>query len=174
MGNLIPWNWGKKNLPIGKEDCDSSPHEFSPYFSLQHDMNRVFDNFFRSFETGMMSPFSDMSEGPFQPRVEVKESANDLRVSVELPGIDDKDIDVTITGDALTISGEKREEKEQNTRGYYRMERSYGSFHRRIPFPCAIDKDKTEATFKKGVLNVILPKTADAKQQVKKIDIKRE
>jgi len=137
-------------------------------------MNRVFDNFFRTFETGMMSPFSNTSEGLFQPRVEVKESANDLRISVELPGIDDKDLDVSITGDALTISGEKREEKEENTRGYYRMERSYGSFNRRIPFPCAIDKDKAEATFKKGVLNVILPKSADAKQQVKKIDIKRE
>lgn len=171
-GNLIPWSWGKKNLPVRKED--NSPNEYSPYFSLQHDVNRVFDNFLRSFETGMMSPLSEMSGGMVQPRVEVKESANDLRVSVELPGIDDKDLDVSITDDALTISGEKREEREENTRGYYRMERSYGSFHRRIPFPCQIDKDKVEATFKKGVLNVVLPKTADAKQQIKKITIKKE
>lgn len=173
MGNLIPWNWGKKNLPIRRED-NSSSHEYSPYLSLQHDMNRVFDNFFRSFDTGLMSPFSEMSDGLFQPKVEVKESANDLRVSVELPGIDDKDLDVSITDDALTISGEKREAKEENTRGYYRMERSYGSFHRRIPFPCSIDKDKAEATFKKGVLNVVLPKTAEAKQNVKKISIKKD
>lgn len=172
MGNLIPWNWGKKNLPIRKEDNNS--HEYSPYLSLQHDMNRVFDNFFRSFDTGLMSPFSEMSEGLFQPKVEVKESANDLRVSVELPGIDDKDLDVSITDDALTISGEKREEKEENTRGFYRMERSYGSFHRRIPFPCSIDKDKAEATFKKGVLNIVLPKTAESKQNVKKISIKKD
>ncbi len=172
MGNLIPWNWGKKNLPIRKEDNNSSHSEFSPYLSLQHDMNRVFDNFFRTFETGIMSPFSEMSEGMFQPRVEIKENANDLRVSIELPGIDDKDLDVSITDDALTISGEKREEKEENTRGYYRMERSYGSFHRRIPFPCAINKDKAEATFKKGVLNVVVPKSTDALQHVKKIQIK--
>ncbi len=171
MGNLIPWNWGKKNLPIRKEDNSS---DYSPHFSLQNDMNRVFDNFFRSFENGMMSPFSDMSEGMFRPKVEVKENANDLRVSVELPGIDDKDIDVSITDDALTISGEKREEKEENTRGYYRMERSYGSFQRRIPLPCSIDKDKAEATFKKGVLNVVLPKSAEAKQNVKKISIKKD
>jgi HSP20 family protein len=171
MNNLIPWNWGKKNLPIRKEDNSS---EYNPYLSLQHDMNRVFDNFFRSFDTGFMSPFSEMSEGLFQPKVEVKESANDLRVSVELPGIDDKDLDVSITDDALTISGEKREEKEENTRGYYRMERSYGSFHRRIPFPCSIDTNKAEATFKKGVLNVTLPKTAEAKQNVKKISIKKD
>jgi HSP20 family protein len=174
MNNLIPWNWGKKNLPVRKEDNSSSSYEMSPYLSLQHDMNRVFDNFFRSFDTGFMSPFSEMSEGMFQPKVEVKENANDLRVSVELPGIDDKDLDVSITDDGLTISGEKREEKEENTRGYYRMERSYGSFQRRIPFPCSIDKDKAEATFKKGVLNVVLPKTAEAKQNVKKISIKKD
>ncbi len=171
MGNLIPWNWGKKNLPIRKEDNSS---EFSPYLSLQHDMNRVFDNFFRTFETGMMNQFSEMSEGRFQPKVEVKESANDLRVSIELPGIDDNDLEVSVTDDALTISGEKREEKEESTCGYYHMERSYGSFRRRIPIQCSIDKDKAAATFKKGVLNVILPKTADAKQNVKKITIKKD
>lgn len=173
MGNLIPWNWGKKNLPIRKED-HTSEHDQSSYFSLQSDMNRVFDNFFRNFETGLLSQFSDSSEGMFHPRVEVKESPDELRVSVELPGIDEKDLDLSITCDGLTISGEKREEKSESTRGYYRMERSYGSFHRRIPFPCQIDKDKAEATFKKGVLNVVLPKTAEARQQVKKINIKVE
>jgi HSP20 family protein len=170
MGNLIPWNWGKKNLPIRKEDNSS---EYSPYFSLQNDMNHVFGNFFRSFESGMLSPFSEMSEGMFHPTVEVKENANDLRVSFELPGIDDKDIDVSITDEALTVSGEKREEKEEHTRGYYRMERSYGSFQRRIPFPCSIDKDKAEATFRRGVLNVVLPKTEQAQKNVKKINIKK-
>ena len=172
MGNLIPWNWGKKNLPIRKEDNNS--HEYSPYLSLQHDMNRVFDSFYRSFDTGSTSHFFETSDGLFQPKIEVKESANDLRVSVELPGIDDKDLEISITDDALTISGEKREEKEENTRGYYRMERSYGSFHRRVPFPCSIDKDKTEATFKKGVLSVFLPKMAEAKQNIKKISIKKD
>lgn len=137
-------------------------------------MNRVFDNFFRSFETGMLSPFAETSDGLFHPRVEMKESTNDLRISVELPGIDDKDLDISITDDALTISGEKREEKEENTHGYYRMERSYGAFHRRIPIPCQIDKDKAGATFKKGVLSIVLPKAAEAKQQAKKIDIKKE
>ena len=172
MNNLIPWNWGKKNIPIKKEDNVS--HEYSPYLMLQQDMNRVFDNFFRAFDDRLMSPLFEMCDGLFQPKVEVKESAKDLRVSVELPGIDDKDLDVSITNDALTISGEKREEKEENTSGYYRMERSYGSFHRRVPFPCSIDKDKAEATFKKGALNVVLPKKVEAEQNVKKISIKKE
>ncbi|MBX9771587.1 MAG: Hsp20/alpha crystallin family protein [Candidatus Obscuribacterales bacterium] len=172
MGNFIPWNWGKKNLPIRREDKSSS-NELSPYLPFQNDISCVFDNFFGSFETGMLRPFSEMSEAMFQPRVEVKESSGDLRVSVELPGIDDKDLDVSISEDALIISGEKREVKEENTCGYYRMERCYGSFHRRIPFPFPIDRDRAEASFKKGVLNVVLPKTTDAKHQVKKINIKK-
>jgi HSP20 family protein len=171
-GNLIPWNWGKKNLPIRKEN--DSPGEHTSYLSLQQDMNRAFENFFRTFDTGMMLPFSDLSEGIFQPRVEVKESANDVRVSVELPGIDDKDLDVSITDKYLTIKGEKREEKESNTSGYYRMERTYGSFHRSIPFPCEIDKDKAKARFKCGVLTVTLPKTVNSQQQIKKISVKKE
>lgn len=171
-GNLIPWNWGKKNLPVKKES--NSPSDDSPYFSLQQDMNRVFETFFRTFETSMITPFSDAAAGVFQPRVEVKESANDVRVSVELPGIDEKDLDVSVSDDYLTINGEKREEKQDNTSGYYRMERTYGSFHRSIPFPCEIDRDKAEATFKRGVLTVILPKTANSQRQIKKIAIKKE
>lgn len=173
MNSFIPWNWGKKNLPIRKED-NSSSNELSSYLSLQHDMNRVFDDFFRSFETGMMNPFGEAPTGLFHPRVEVRETAGDLRISLELPGIDERDLDLSISDDGLTISGEKREEKEENIRGYYRMERTYGSFHRHIAFPCSIDKDKAEATFKKGVLNIVLPKAAEAKQHVKKISIKKE
>jgi HSP20 family protein len=171
-GNLIPWNWGKKNLPVRKEN--GSPSEQTPYLSLQHDMNRAFENFFRTFEMDMMTPFSDLSESMFHPRVEVKESSADVRVSVELPGIDEKDLDVSISDNYLTIKGEKREEKEDNSSGYHRMERSYGSFHRSIPFPCEIDKDKAEAMFKRGVLTVLLPKTVSSQQQVKKIAIKKE
>jgi HSP20 family protein len=171
-GNLIPWNWGKKNLPVRKEN--GSPSEQTSYFSLQQDTNRAFENFFRTFETGMMMPFSELSERMFQPRVEVKESSNDVRISVELPGIDDKDLDVSISETYLSIKGEKREEKEANTSGYYRMERTYGSFDRSIPFPCEIDKDKAEATFKRGVLIVTLPKTANSQQRIKKITVKKE
>ncbi|HEY9785786.1 MAG TPA: Hsp20/alpha crystallin family protein [Candidatus Obscuribacterales bacterium] len=167
--NLIPWKWGKKNVPVRKED---SATEYPSFFSLQQDINRVFDNFFRTFESGMMSPFWDSPSGAFQPRVEVKETDNDLHISFELPGLDEKDLDVSITDDALSVSGEKREEKEENTSGYYRMERTYGSFRRQIPFPCPIDKDKAEATFKRGVLTVKLPKAANAREHVKRITIK--
>jgi HSP20 family protein len=122
---------------------------------------------------GMLTPFSDLTEDTFQPRVEVKESSNVVRVSVELPGINEKELDVSISDDSLTIKGEKREEKEDNTSGYYRMERTYGSFYRSIRLPCVIDKDKAEATFKRGVLTVNLPKTAGSEQNIKKITIKK-
>jgi HSP20 family protein len=170
LSNLIPWTWGKKNLPIRKE---TSSNEFSPIFSLQQDMNSMFDDFFRTFETGMLSPFSQTQVGLFQPQVEVKETSKDVQVSVELPGLEDKDIDLSISDDYLTIKGEKREEKEENNSSYYRMERMYGSFQRRVPFPCAVDRDKAEATFKRGVLTVVLPKTADSHQHIKKIPIRK-
>ena len=170
-GNLLPWSWGKKNLPIRKEVSSS---DYTPYFTLQHDMNQVLDNFIRSFEAGMMPAFSEVPGEIFHPRVEVKESADDIRVSVELPGIEDKDIDVSISDSSLTIKGEKREEKEENTSGYYRMERSYGSFCRQISIPCEIDKDKAQATFNRGVLKVTLPKTAKSQERIKKIAIKKD
>jgi HSP20 family protein len=102
----------------------------------------------------------------------VSETDKEIKVSAELPGMDDKDIDVSLTRDALTIKGEKKEEKEDKGKDYYKMERSYGSFTRSIPLPVEVDTDKVQATFKKGVLEITLPKTAKAIQETKKIPIK--
>ena len=167
---LIPWKWGKRNLPVRQED--SAP-AYSNFLSLHEEMNRVFDNMFRSFGATPWSSLVDGS-GMFQPRVDVTESAKDVRISVELPGLDDKDLDVSISSDALTIKGEKREQHQESTSGYYRMERHYGSFHRTIPFPCAVDTERSEATFKRGVLTVVLPKAKEDVQDIKKIPIKRD
>lgn len=171
--NLIPWNWGKKNLPVRKEDSTNESTLYSPSL-LQRDINRVFDNFFHTFENGMMSAVGEAYGSMFYPRIEVNETAKDLRVSVELPGIDDKDLDVSIDDDGLTITGEKKEEKQENKSGFYFRERTYGSFQRRIPFPCAVDKDHVEATFKRGVLNVVLQKAAGSQQQIRRINVQKE
>jgi HSP20 family protein len=167
---LIPWKWGKRNLPIRQED---SMPVYSNFLSLHQEMNRVFDNLFRSFEGTSWSPFGEGSE-LFQPRVDVTESGKELRISVELPGLEDKDLDVSISNDALTIKGEKREQHQESTSGYYRMERHYGSFHRTIPFPCAVDTERSQATFKRGVLTVVLPKAKEQARDVKKIPIKKD
>lgn len=177
--SLLPWNWGRKNIPVRKED---SWQDSSSMVSLQQDMNRIFESFFHSFEnspfglaeSGSMFPSLSASSGLFQPRLDVAENDKELQISVELPGLDEKDFDVAITKTSITIKGEKREEKVDSTSGYYRMERHYGSFQRTIPFPCQIDADKAAATFKKGVLTVVLPKMKDSISDLRKITVRNE
>ncbi len=153
----------KRSLPVKREERD--------IFSLfREEMNRLFDNFFRGFE---LEPFGG-GFGTFRPNVNVVEDDKEIRVSAELPGIDEKDIEVSLSKDSLTIKGEKREEKEDKGKNYYRMERSYGSFSRTIPLPTEIDDEKVKAQFKKGVLTVTLPKTAKAIKETKKIPVKAE
>jgi HSP20 family protein len=94
-------------------------------------------------------------------------------VSAELPGMDDEDIEVSLSRDVLTISGEKKQEKEEKGRDYYRAERSYGSFRRSIPLPAEVNADKVDAVFSKGVLTITLPKTAKAEGR-KRIIVKAE
>ncbi|GLS28456.1 Hsp20/alpha crystallin family protein [Mesorhizobium albiziae] len=91
---------------------------------------------------------------------------------MELPGIDQEDVDVSLTDRALTIKGEKKSEREESRKGYHVSERSYGSFYRSIPLPSGVDTDKANAEFKNGVLTVSLPKTREALSRGKKIEVK--
>jgi HSP20 family protein len=104
--------------------------------------------------------------------VDVAEMEDEIKVSAELPGLDNEDIDVSLSDDVLTISGEKKEEKEEKGKNYYRSERSYGAFRRDIPLPSQVDADKVDAVFQKGVLTITLPKTAEAK--AKKVTVKAQ
>jgi len=143
-----------------------------PFASFQREMNQLFDNFFGGFSLSPWAPLERGMAQTFTPRVDVSETDKEIKVSAELPGMEEKDIDVSLTRDALTIKGEKKEEKEEKGKDYYRMERSYGSFTRSIPLPIEVDTDKVEATFKKGVLDITLPKTAKAIQEAKKVAVK--
>ena len=144
-------------------------------FSAFHrQMDRLFDEFFRDFS---LAPFRGVDEswGAYVPSIDVKENEKEFQISAELPGMDDKDVEVSITGDVLTIKGEKKLEKEEEEdKGYYRRERAYGSFQRRIQLPAEVDTDKVSAHFKKGVLTVTLPKTEEAQKAVRKIEVKAE
>jgi HSP20 family protein len=144
--------------------------EYNPFSLLRQEMNSVFDNFLHGFE---LEPFAGRF-GAFSPSVDVKETDKEIRVSAELPGMNDKDIDVSLTKDSLTIKGEKKEEKEDKGKNYYRMERSFGSFTRTVPLPAEVDTEKAKADFVKGVLTVTLPKTPKAIKDTKKIPIKAE
>jgi HSP20 family protein len=124
-------------------------------------MDRLLDDFFG--ETGLMLASEEWTA--FSPRVDVAEDDKRVRVSAELPGLNAKDIDVNLSGDVLTISGEKKQEREERAENRYRMERSFGVFRRSIPLPCEVDADKAEAIFEKGVLTITLPKTGKAQER---------
>jgi HSP20 family protein len=141
------------------------------FYSLQHQMNSLFDDFFSGFG---MAPrgFSSAGFAAFIPVLDVKESDKEFVIRAELPGVEEKDIEVTVTGDILTIQGEKKEEKEDKEKNYYYMERSYGSFRRSIPLAVETDANKAEASFKNGVLNIRIPKSQPAKVKGTKVPIK--
>ncbi len=135
---------------------------------------RPFDEMRRVMEDFWMAPFEEMGRWSqaFTPRVDVKEEDNHVVVSAELTGMDQKDIDVTVTRDSVRISGVKKREEEKEERGYYHRETSYGSFERIIDLPSEIDENKAEAEFSKGVLKIRLPKSEQAQTKQKKIEIK--
>jgi HSP20 family protein len=108
------------------------------------------------------------------PAIDMSEDEQAYRISAELPGIDAKDIDVSVSGDTLVLKGEKRQEREENdkNKNYHFSERSYGSFQRSFELPSSVDRNKIMADFSKGVLTITLPKTAESQKPVKKIEVK--
>ena len=109
---------------------------------------------------------------PTTPAVDLVESEKAYEITAELPGMDEKNIEVKVADGTLTIKGEKQEEKEEKKKDYYLRERSFGSFERSFAIPEGVDVDKIEASFKKGVLTLTLPKKPEAQKPAKKIDIK--
>jgi len=142
--------------------------ELSPFESLQREINRAFDDVWRGFDLAPFRRGGLLHE--FGPRVDVSEDDKEIRISADLPGLDEKDIEVELSDDRLTIKGEKQEEREEKERSYRLRERTYGSFARSIQLPTGTDAGKTKAAFKKGVLTVTIPKTAAARK-VKKVAI---
>jgi len=143
--------------------------ESDPFLSLQNEMNRMFENFFeRPF--GMRS---GESWDNFAPSIDVYETEKEIKVDVELPGMDEKDIDITLGNNVLTISGKKETEDTQEGKSYYRHERSYGSFRRSIELPDEVDEELIDATYQKGILKIVLPKSDQSVSTRKRIQIKK-
>lgn len=161
--DLIPWGRERRTVPATTKADDD------PFLALRRDMNRVFEDFWSRFDR----PFgSDGALAAAGPRTDVSETDEAVQIAMELPGLEDKDIEVNLTDDVLTVRGEKKRESEHNGRGYYVSERTWGSFHRMIPLPPGVDTGKAEARFKNGVLTVTLPKTEEAKARMKRIEVK--
>lgn len=154
---------GKKN---GEREMER--RETNPFFSLQQEVNRLFDDFFHGFDL-TSSQWNHSFFGSNLPKLNVKEKENEIEVEAELPGFDEKEIEVTFSENVLTIKGEKNVESDKKEKGNYHMERS--SFHRSIPIYSDVDSNKVKASLKKGILTVTLPKTTEAKKNVKKIAV---
>jgi len=164
--DLIPWSRQENRLPVpvsAARDRDTDSH---PLLSLHREVNRLFDDAFRGFGVPALAGF-DRAAG--WPHVELGETDKELRVTAELPGLDENDVEISVEEGALTLRGEKRSEVEDKDRGY--SERSYGRFERRIGLPKGVDRDQASASFRNGVLTVTLPKTEAANEDVRRIPI---
>jgi HSP20 family protein len=163
--DLIPWSRQENRLPASIS-VDQRDREDHPLLSLHREVNRLFDDVFRGFDTPALG---GVGRSLTWPHVELGETDKDIRVTAELPGLDEKDVDISLEEGVLTLRGEKRSEVEDQERGY--SERSYGRFERRISLPKGIDRDRANATFRNGVLTVTLPKTEAANENVRRIPI---
>jgi HSP20 family protein len=150
--DLIPWN------NKGREVDFQRATDTHPFFSLQREMNRMFDDAFRGFD---LAPFG-MTSRPLVgwPHIEVDETDKEVRITAELAGLDEKDVNLEIGNGVLSISGEKKSESEDKDRRF--SERYYGRFERRIALD-DVDEDRVSAAFKNGVLTITVPKSAEAK-----------
>jgi len=149
-----------------KTEMTPAPANGDPFRALQRRMDRLFDDFAGDYHW----PFTN-GRGAMTPTIDVSETEKELTVEAELPGVDEKDIDVTLTDNMLTIKGEKKQEKEEKKKDYHLTERSYGSFSRTMTLPFDADPAKIKAAFKDGVLKITLPKPPEIKAKVKKIAI---
>ena len=165
-------------LPVTKKASEPAfaPEAWRPFEALRNEVDRLFEDFgtedfwrrpFRS-----LARFEKAQKLMASPAVDITETDNAYEITAELPGLDEKNIEVNVANGGLTIKGEKKEEKEEKQKGYYASERRYGSFERYFGLPEGVDADKIAASFKNGVLKVTLPKTAEAQKPAKTIEVK--
>ena len=140
-----------------------------PFGSLFREVQKTFEDF------SQRNPFARFRSDMLSPKIDVAESKDAIEVTAELPGIDEKDVDVTLEQDVLTIRGEKKTERDEQDKdkNWHVAERSFGSFTRAIPLPFDPDATKVEAKFDKGILRIRLPKPAEAAKKQQKIEIKK-
>lgn len=150
-------------LPVSRRISD-------PFLALQQEFDRIFGDFFGEENWPTLRRGDE-----FLPRVNVTELPGEIEVTAELPGLDDEDIDITISRDTLTLKGEKKQEHEEQEGSIYRMERSFGSFCRTISLPADVVKvDEASASFKNGVLTITIPKKESEAQISRRIEVKTD
>ena len=162
--DLIPWRAERRNQPVSQSTGD-------PVALLQSSVNRAFDDFLRMFPAplpGLPGMLLD-NDGGFQ--VDIAETDKEIKVTAELPGVEEGDIDVRVSDGMLTISAEKKAAREENESGYILRERSFGRIERTLPLPEGVNTDAAQASFKAGVLTVTIPKAAEARDESKRVSV---
>ncbi|WP_438278619.1 Hsp20/alpha crystallin family protein [Nitrobacter sp.] len=151
----------KSLIPIGR-DSSLTRTDANPLALLQQEMDRLFDGFNKSF-TGL-------SSRTLMPSMDIAETDKEIELTAELPGLEEKDVQLNVVDNHLTIRGEKKNQREEKEKDYHLVERNYGSFVRTVELPPGVDLESIKAVMSKGVLKVTVPKPAPA--QAKKIEVK--
>jgi len=162
MRDLIPMGRNGATSPTPYRNFDESP-----FLALHREVNRLFDDVWRGFDAPVLARPAGWAAS--WPSVEISETDQEIKVTAEVAGIEEKDIDASLDDGALVLKGEKRAGIEDKDRQF--SERYYGRFERRIPLPADVDDDKVSASFKNGVLTIVLPKTPGAQSRAKHIAI---
>ncbi|MGE4559832.1 MAG: Hsp20/alpha crystallin family protein [Desulfobulbus sp.] len=183
LKRLAPWNWFKNeeeiehSVPVkhgGKKPHFPGRHH-DPMLQIHQDIDNLFDQFFRGWgfpQTGGLGKFADFAGGTLlKPKVDLSAADKEYLLTVEIPGVDEKDVSVDIHDNTMTIKGQKKQEKEDKEKDYYRIERSYGSFQRVLSLPDDVDQDNIKAAFKDGILSITMPRKALPAGEVKKVEI---
>ena len=157
MRSLVPFSWSTDLLRRSSEN--------DPFAAMQKEINRMFEDFGRG-------SLMRISTGDTAPRIDVAETDNAIEVTAELPGIDEKDVEVVLRDDLLTIKGEKKSEHEEKRKDYHLVERSFGSFARAIRLPFEADSEAVKASFAKGVLKITIANPAEVKDKTVKIPVR--
>lgn len=165
LKSLIPWGQ-KSNVPAKNENVND------PFVSFRREVDRLFDDFFNGFGRGTLPSLHNGGWNGGIPSLDVTDSDRELVVEAELPGMSEKDFEVSLVGDVLTIKGEKKHEHEEKEGERHYIERSYGSFSRSVRLPFDASEQDVDANYDKGVLTIRIPKPEDIQSKVKQIEVK--
>lgn len=188
LEKLKPWNWFKheengsgtaSRVPVGRAQAESMPSgNASSLMGLHRDMDRWFDDAFKSFGMPMLGSrfepgkyFDRQLPAFYRPQIDVSGDENCYEIRLDVPGLEQEDLSLEIRDDVLTIKGQKEERSEDRDKHYYRVERSYGSFQRTLALPDDADADEIDANLDKGVLKLVIPRRRGVEKDVKRIAI---
>ncbi len=181
LEKLAPWNWFKKEEEEGKQIVpvhrDRSRLAYpASLLDLQREFDRLFDVMQRGFAREWPSLFPEsaplLTPEWFKPSLDIASDEKEYTIKIELPGIDSADVTIEVEGSTLKVKGEKRQQKEEKEKDFYRIERSYGAFQRILDIPDDAVTDEISSSYKDGVLSITVPRKALPKKETKKVEIK--